>query len=136
MKSRLLALVLGTGVAAALLSAACGSTTIVHVGAAPDGGEPDEAGVTEAAPQALCTPGASTDCACSTAGVTGKSLCDAMGKPGACVCPTPLAEHTVISQSNQSAIEVETQDLQGWICLPNSDVSRLRSRMSTENPIS
>ncbi len=108
MKSRLLALVLGTGVAAALLSAACGSTTIVHVGAAPDGGEPDEAGVTEAGPPALCTPGASTDCACSPAGVTGKSLCDATGKPGACVCPTPLAEHTVISQSNQSAIEVET----------------------------
>jgi hypothetical protein len=108
MKSRLLALCLGAGVAAAFSSAACGSTTIVHVVGAPDGGEPDEAGVTEAGSSTLCTPGASTDCACSTAGVTGKSLCDADGKAGACVCPTPLGEHQVISAGTQSGIEAET----------------------------
>src|SRR5882757_8652510 len=33
-------------------------------------------------------------------------------------------------------MDVETQDLQGWISLPYSDVNRLRSRMSTAKPIS
>ncbi len=111
MKSRLLALVLGAGTVAALSSAACGATTIVHVEAAPDGGPVDfpEAGpAPEAAPVMVCTPGKSSSCACPAAGVTGKSLCDATGNPGACVCPTPIGTHDVISISKKSAIEAET----------------------------
>jgi hypothetical protein len=109
MKTRLLALILGFGAAVAFSSAACGSTTIVHVASDPDGGllDPPETGVAEAAATA-CTPGATSDCACPTAGVTGKSLCDASGSAGTCVCPTPIGSHQVISQSNLSAIEAET----------------------------
>ena len=108
MKSRLLALVLGFGAAVAFASAACGSTTIVHVTAPDDGGiDFPETGVAEAA-ATTCTPGASSTCACPTAGVTGKSTCDATGNPGACVCPTSIGSHQVISQSNLSAIEAET----------------------------
>ena len=107
MKSRLLALVLGAGVAAAFSSAACGST-VVHVTGAPDGGEPAEGGLAESGPTTTCTPGATTTCACPTAGVTGKSLCDDSGTPGACICPTPIGGHTVISLSTLSAIEAET----------------------------
>jgi hypothetical protein len=109
MKTRWLALVLGaTASALALSAAACGST-VVHVQATSEGGTVDdpETGVSEAATM-TCTPGASSDCACPTAGVTGKSLCDSTGKPGACVCPTPITDHQVISLSNLSALEAET----------------------------
>ena len=108
MKSRLLALVLGFGAVVALSSAACGSTTIVRVQGEPDGGaDQPETGVAEAA-ATTCTPGATSDCACPTAGVTGKSVCDPTGNPGTCVCPTSLTSHQVISQSNLSALEAET----------------------------
>jgi hypothetical protein len=109
MKSRLVALLLGFGAVIAFASAACGATTIVEVKSAPDGGGDDpETGVAEAAVVPVCTPGAISDCACPTAGVKGKSVCDPTGNPGICVCPTPLTTHQVISLSNLSALEAET----------------------------
>ena len=50
------------------------------------------------------------------------------------ICFPIVEDYLILCYLIQRSIEVETHDLQGWICLPNSDVVRERSRRSTSKP--
>jgi hypothetical protein len=88
---------------AAFAPTAC-SETIIQAAPADGGGA--DGGTSDGG--AACTPAAVTSCSCP-AGKTGTSTCDDTGAPGVCQCGlTSLTDHTVISRSGRSAIEVET----------------------------
>src|SRR4051812_41113875 len=85
---------------------ACSTETIVQQAGPPDGGEP-EGGKGEAGLR-TCMPGVSVDCTCAS-GAAGKADCAEDGTPSVCSCgTTSLDQHTVISKSSKSALEVET----------------------------